>query len=500
MTFIVTLILAIGAFSAVADVGNPASLGYGVQKLKNRGHGHALKESTDCSEVEQYWFKGAVVDNFADAQNQRHWVGDGQRYWLNRQFWGGPDFPVFVYIGGEGEESCSRLTDHMYAYDLAKKHQALLVDVEHRYYGESYPTMDMVTHDLKSYLNANQALADLARIIGFLKDDLKTTGSKVITIGGSYPGNLAAWFRLKYPSVTQGSIASSAPVTAQTNFAEYMDVVGQALIHFSGQTCYDAMESAANDIAKLASDDSGTGVKQLQTDFNTCGNIDSHLDMSVFLSDLMGNVQGTVQYNNEHAGVMNVSDICAIMTSTPDNYANFVDLQAAYQEANGQTCEDACWDDTVAYLRAYEKDPSNNGRPWTFQTCNEFGYYQTADSQKQPFHSWKQWLGLSFSRMICLEAFNGWRVDPQVEWVNQEYGAVGIAGTNIAFPSGTIDPWHALGVTNATAPLLPQSTEQSVYIEGTAHCADLYAPSSDDPESLTYAREVISDQVDKWLA
>jgi hypothetical protein len=86
-----------------------------------------------------------------------------------------------------------------------------------------------------------------------------------------------------------------------------------------------------------------------------------------------------------------------------------------------------------------------------------------------------------------------------VDWINQEYGNVHIAGTNIAFPSGTIDPWHALGVTNYTAPL-PQATEQSVYIEGTAHCADLYAPANSDPATLTYAREVIAGLVNKWLA
>jgi serine protease 16 len=86
-----------------------------------------------------------------------------------------------------------------------------------------------------------------------------------------------------------------------------------------------------------------------------------------------------------------------------------------------------------------------------------------------------------------------------VGWINQEYGEVHIAGTNIAFPSGTIDPWHALSVTNYTAPLT-QATEQSVYIEGTAHCADLYAPANSDPASLTYAREVISSLVARWLA
>lgn len=87
----------------------------------------------------------------------------------------------------------------------------------------------------------------------------------------------------------------------------------------------------------------------------------------------------------------------------------------------------------------------------------------------------------------------------QVGWINQEFGEVHIAGTNIAFPSGTIDPWHALGVTNYTA-ALPQATEQSVFIEGTAHCADLYAPANSDPASLVYARQVIAGLVAKWLA
>jgi hypothetical protein len=52
----------------------------------------------------------------------------------------------------------------------------------------------------------------------------------------------------------------------------------------------------------------------------------------------MGNVQGTVQYNNEHTGVMNVTDICSVMTASSDSYSQFVSLQALYRTANGQTC------------------------------------------------------------------------------------------------------------------------------------------------------------------
>ena len=104
---------------------------------------------------------------------------------------------------------------------------------------------------------------------------------------------------------------------------------------------------------------------------------------------------------------------------------------------------------------------------------------------------------MDFYRDLCFEGFNGWKADPQTSWMNAVYGDVAIDGTDIVFPAGTIDPWHALGVTNTT--VLPQPTEQALYMLGTAHCADLYAPANDDPASLTSAREVIAAQVSAWV-
>ena len=90
-------------------------------------------------------------------------------------------------------------------------------------------------------------------------------------MGGSYPGNLAAWFRLKYPSITHGSIASSAPLFAQTNFPEYMEVVAQSLVYFSGQSCYDAVEIAANTVHDMYNSGYGSAQwKQLENDFKVC--------------------------------------------------------------------------------------------------------------------------------------------------------------------------------------------------------------------------------------
>jgi serine protease 16 len=66
----------------------------------------------------------------------------------------------------------------MYVYTLAQEHNALMMNVEHRFYGQSYPTADMSTHNLK-YLTSTQALADLARIIDHVKKEL---GSGIVII------------------------------------------------------------------------------------------------------------------------------------------------------------------------------------------------------------------------------------------------------------------------------------------------------------------------------
>lgn len=361
---------------------NNFQIGFGVQRLKDNSYkkNTFLTQEFKCDNVTENWFKDAVIDNFSSIQEQKKWKGKGQRYYLNKQFWGGPGYPIFVFIGGEGQEKCTRLTAKSHLFAQAKKYNALLIDVEHRFYGESYPTLDMSTKNIR-YLSSEQALADLARIIGFIKRDLNTTESKVITVGGSYPGNLAAWFRLKYPSVTDGSIASSAPLMAKTNFYEYMEVVGESIKYFSGESCYNSFSDASHILSKLL-ENPKQGWKKVEDDFKLCYPLSSNDDISIFLSDMMGNIQGTVQYNNEKFGVMNITDICKVMQEEKMNpYENFVKLSAMYRNATGQTCENARWKDSISKLSDPKKDPENNGRPWTFQTCNEFGYFQTTISK-----------------------------------------------------------------------------------------------------------------------
>lgn len=66
---------------------------------------------------------------------------------------------------------------------------------------------------------------------------------------------------------------------------------------------------------------------------------------------------------------------------------------------------------------------------------------------------------------------------------------------NIVFPNGSINPWHAFSVVEDVGP-----TVKAVYIDGTAHCANMYPPRDSDPPQLTAARVEVTALIGKWVA
>ena len=81
-----------------------------------------------------------------------------------------------------------------------------------------------------------------------------------------------------------------------------------------------------------------------------------------------------------------------------------------------------------------------------------------------------------------------------VDLTMAEYGGRDVAVTNVVFVHGSLDPWHALGITQSLSASAP-----AILIEGTAHCANLYPPSDQDPQSLKDARLAISKLIGLWI-
>jgi hypothetical protein len=100
--------------------------GFGKQRLSGEKKDGAVSVQADseCPNVSAFRYTEAVIDNFASLNEQKFWDGEGQRYWLNEEFWGGPGYPVFVFIGGEWVESCYRLTSSV--RDSLSLHHTLL--------------------------------------------------------------------------------------------------------------------------------------------------------------------------------------------------------------------------------------------------------------------------------------------------------------------------------------------------------------------------------------
>ena len=133
-----------------------------------------------------------VLDHF-NPVDDKTW---SQRYW---ESWDNYDEggPVFIMIAGEAEEDPGWL-DYGAWYKWAKENGAAMFILEHRYYGQCRPTEDMSTDNMK-FLSSRQALEDLAYFITGMNSHHNMT-APWISFGGSYPGSLSAWARLKFPS------------------------------------------------------------------------------------------------------------------------------------------------------------------------------------------------------------------------------------------------------------------------------------------------------------
>lgn len=164
------------------------------------------------------YYSDQLVDHDNCCSDER-WT---QRYYVWGREFLGPGHPIFLIIGGEGNvEPSTGLFYPFVTHHLAKDFGAFVLEPEHRFYGESQPSMVTPEDDPREKLfTSKQALQDAMRLIGHYQSKLGCSQNKtspeycpVITVGGSYPGWLSAMARLVFPDVVDMAYAASAPMT-----------------------------------------------------------------------------------------------------------------------------------------------------------------------------------------------------------------------------------------------------------------------------------------------
>uniref|UniRef100_A0A7N0V1B0 Lysosomal Pro-X carboxypeptidase n=1 Tax=Kalanchoe fedtschenkoi TaxID=63787 RepID=A0A7N0V1B0_KALFE len=258
--------------SPVSDASNTPNA-----KFLRRPFGHPQRLSQDTN-VRSKPYKTRYFTQTLDHFNYhpQSYQTFQHRYLINDAFWGGAesDAPIFVYTGNEGDiEWFAQNTGFL--FEKAPHFKALLVFIEHRYYGKSIPfngDKDVAYSNSSTlgYMSSTQALADYATLIIDLKKNLSAEDSPVVVVGGSYGGMLAAWFRLKYPHVAVGALASSAPILNFGNLTSPYSFTDIITRDFRGEseTCYKVIKESWEQIEDTANQHGG--LERLRKTFRIC--------------------------------------------------------------------------------------------------------------------------------------------------------------------------------------------------------------------------------------
>ena len=382
-----------------------------------------------------------------------------------------------------------------------------------QFYGVSQPFKQLVPENL-AYLTSQQALADLNHFLYALPGLLRVNSiGKVVTVGGSYPGALSAWARLRYPQSVHAAWASSGPVQADYDFFGYMDVVAASLADEAvggSSQCVASLESAFSAIvAGVKSSDASTRSATVQP-FCICDNYSaapSSLDAANVISTITNNIAYSVQYNEQLGAGLTVRDLCSVMGATQGQQAvqayNTWYMKTTFKGASD--CPAQCVDSRYSALLASQNVTSAQAeeagvgvRSWYWQTCAEFSYFQTCEQNTACVFRGASALGgavpMPYFTEVCTQDYAIPDVKTLVDATNEYFGGNSTVADRVVYTSGTVDPWHYLAVHHTIAPESP-----AVFIPGMSHCQDLHSEAPSDTPQLKAGRQQAVQHIKQWL-
>jgi len=419
--------------------------------------------------------RGNAQESWFDQQLDHNDPSKGtfkQRYYVDDVYWTGPGAPVFFEIGGEGPAEAA---SGGFIRILAQQFGALMVALEHRFYGKSVPKGGLSLSNLP-FLSSRQALADVADVIIFLQSTVTTNQSKFFTFGGSYSGALSAWFRLKYPHLTSGSLSSSGVVNAIFDFTAFDTQVYEAI----GTPCSSYVQATTAAFENGVQNGDGGRLRSLFGMDPASSNGDFFYMMadSAAMADQYGSKIPFCTYMMK----ANLSNPNSLM----ETFANFTN------SFWGKDFGGNCFYDTNCLKNTPSKwQPTS--RAWRWQKCSELAYFQNAPMSNS-LRSTK-YVTMEYNSNQCKEIFG--QVIPNTNAANQYYGGKEIAGTNIFFSDFSDDPWQRASVLKTNNPAEPFFL---VRCDGCGHCRDFHAPLSTDPPNLTTERLLFVSFLTKWLS
>ena len=352
-----------------------------------------------------------------------------------------------LFFGGEGSvENFYNATGAIFEHAQALK--AMVVFIEHRYYGESIPSEPA---NLRFHrLTVEQALADVAWYLHGLRKDLQCKDHEcaVITLGGSYGGMLVAWFQQKYPHLSAGGIASSAPIDFYPQDGR-QDAFWDASLHtfeaFGAQGCGQTLNDALALLRKTST--SSEGRQQITQRLGSCDSLQAEITSGSKTEFFIKGAVSTLAMLDYPVA----SDFVTTLPANPVKVAcqrlshpNLLQglrqvLDLFLNATGGYRCYDFLAEmvgrPTTGTLHGPSIPPDMG--PWQYQACNELpmqslttdgmGFYPAADDQMSQISD------------SCQMRYG---IRPRTSWLQVNFGGSDLHVGNLFFTNGEKDPWR----------------------------------------------------------
>jgi len=380
---------------------------------------------------------------------------------------------------------------------LGPEFGALLIFAEERYYGESQPQDSSGRFD---FLSTEAVLADYAVLLTSLRSELAAQSCPVISFGGSYGGTLTTLFRLKYPNIVAGGLASSAPMGyyansgwAARNVTAYtwFEVV-QRTYENAAAGCYTSLVNAV-ELANATAQSAG-GPQQLQRALGLC-KAPTELDAFVhWITEALESIPQVDYPEASHTLPANpVSAVCALdWTSSSAQLDALGTAVAWYYGKNAAGCIEHATNSQVGGGTPGDGPEPNSA--WGYQSCTE-----TLHAFSTPPGAWRSY---AFNESALSDlCFSYYGVRPRLGWLETWAGGYAIADqkltSNLIWSNGKLDPWSGGGFLRPSD-ALPGG---AVFVmEHTAHHQDLRAPVAADPQELKDVRAKEMEIIRGWIA
>ncbi|KAG5897246.1 hypothetical protein JTB14_013150 [Gonioctena quinquepunctata] len=407
--------------------------------------------------------------------------------------------PVFLYTGNEGNIFMFAQNTG-FIFDIAPVFNALIVFVEHRYYGESLPFGNSTKSEDFRFLTTSQALADFVYVI----DELRRTyfgtvlGNDTlpfVAFGGSYGGMLAAWLRMKYPHVVIGAIASSAPIWYSKDMVpceKFYEIITGVFDKFGTTQCTDIVKGSweiLRNVTKIAA-----GRTFLTVSWKMCSSLENATEDDAdklidWLSDIYVNMAMTnYPYPTDFIVPLPaypVKTFCdkLISLNSTDPKSTLENLGKALEVYTNYT--------GIIKCHSFNSTSRNLGESiWDYQACTEL-VMPMCSTDKDMFET-QPWDQKKYSQE-CFKRFGVSSRRP--DWMVLQYGGQNLKYfSNIVFSNGMMDPWSCGGVkTNISSSIWAVSIADGV------HHSDLRNADAADTNYVIEARKFHVMAIRKWL-